>query len=96
MCIFPEGGIPPQKVFLKKFKNGPFRLAIEQKRKIIPITMPDNKHIFPQEYYKGRPGIVRIKVHAAIQEVKNISVENLKNNVYNTIFEQLKKYGSNK
>ena len=95
MCIFPEGGIPKQEVFLKKFKNGPFRLAIEQKRKIVPITMPDNKSMFPQEYYKGKPGIVRIKVHAAIQEVENISIENLKNTVYNTIFEQLKKYENN-
>ena len=43
MCIFPEGGIPKNDVLLKKFKNGPFRLAIEQKIDIVPITMPDNK-----------------------------------------------------
>jgi len=95
MCIFPEGGIPNQKIFLKKFKNGPFRLAKEQKRKIVPITMPDNKRVFPQEYYKGRPGIVRIKVHASVQEIENISVKNLNTTVYNTIFEQLKNYGNN-
>ena len=95
MCIFPEGGIPKKEIFLKKFKNGPFRLATEQKRKIVPITMPDNKSMFPQEYYKGKPGIVRLKVHAAIQEIENISVENLRTTVYNTIFEQLKKYENN-
>ncbi|MBT3621459.1 MAG: 1-acyl-sn-glycerol-3-phosphate acyltransferase [Flavobacteriales bacterium] len=66
MCFFPEGGIPKENVFLKKFKNGPFRLAIEQNIKIVPITMPDNKHMFPGEYFKGRPGIVRVKVHKAI------------------------------
>ena len=38
MCIFPEGGIPPASVFLKKFKNGPFKLAIEQNIAIIPIV----------------------------------------------------------
>ena len=51
MCIFPEGGIPSEKIFLKKFKNGPFRLAIEQNINIIPITLGNNKQIFPQEYF---------------------------------------------
>jgi 1-acyl-sn-glycerol-3-phosphate acyltransferase len=94
MCIFPEGGIPKENVFLKKFKNGPFRLAIEQNIKIIPITMPDNKQMFPQEYFKGRPGIVRVKVHKAIDSnsLAEKSIENLNTSVYNTIFEQLKNY----
>ena len=96
MCIFPEGGIPKADVFLKKFKNGSFRLAIEQDIKTIPITIADNKRIFPQEYFKGRPGIVRIKVHKAVKanpEDKN-AIENLNTSVYNTIFEQLNTYGS--
>tara|TARA_B100001758_G_C18373444_1_gene592816 strand:+ start:659 stop:1408 length:750 start_codon:yes stop_codon:yes gene_type:complete len=94
MCIFPEGGIPPAKIFLKKFKNGPFRLAIEQDLTIIPITIADNKTIFPAEYYKGRPGIVRLKIHNAInvKELKEKTIESLNTTVYNTIFEQLKNY----
>ena len=96
MCIFPEGGVPKADVFLKKFKNGSFRLAIEQDIKTIPITIADNKRIFPQEYFKGRPGIVRIKVHKAVKanpEDKN-AIENLNTSVYSTIFEQLNTYGS--
>jgi len=96
VCIFPEGGIPPAKIFLKKFKNGPFKLAVEKDIYIVPITLADNKRNFPQEYYKGFPGIVRVKVHKAIkanQEDKN-AIENLNTSVYNTIFEQLKIYGS--
>jgi 1-acyl-sn-glycerol-3-phosphate acyltransferase len=96
MCIFPEGGVPKADVFLKKFKNGSFRLAIEQDIKTIPITIADNKRIFPQEYFKGRPGIVRIKVHKAVKanpKDKN-AIENLNTSVYNTIFEQLNTYGS--
>ena len=95
MCIFPEGGIPNAAVFLKKFKNGPFRLSIEKKIAIVPITMPDNKEIFPQEYFKGRPGIVRIKIHKPIEVDINKSAENLNTTVYNIIFEQLKNYGNN-
>ena len=96
MCIFPEGGIPKADVFLKKFKNGSFRLAIEQDIKTIPITLPDNKSMFPQEYFKGRPGIVRIKVHKAIDpnSLAEKSIENLNTSVYNTIFDQLNTYGS--
>ena len=81
-------------VFLKKFKNGPFRLASEKKIPIIPITMPDNKKIFPQEYFKGRPGIVRIKIHKPIEISKNKNPKNLNTTVYNIIFEQLKYYGN--
>ena len=51
ICIFPEGGIPPKNIFLKNFKNGAFKLASENNIKIIPITMPDNKLMFPQTYY---------------------------------------------
>lgn len=96
VCIFPEGGIPPSKIFLKKFKNGPFKLAVEKDTYIVPITLADNKKKFPQEYYKGYPGIVRVKVHKAIKantEDKN-PIESLNTSVYNTIFEQLNIYGS--
>jgi 1-acyl-sn-glycerol-3-phosphate acyltransferase len=94
MCIFPEGGIPAKNVFLKKFKNGPFKLAMEKNISVIPVTIADNKIFFPQEYFKGRPGIVRIKIHKAIDyaKLKEKSIENLNRSVYNTIFEQLKIY----
>ena len=94
MCIFPEGGIPKADVFLKKFKNGSFRLAIEQNIKTVPITMPDSKSMFPEQYFKGRPGIVRIKIHKAIEpdNLSEKSIENLNTSVYNIIFEQLKNY----
>lgn len=94
MCIFPEGGIPKANILLKKFKNGPFRLAVEQDISIIPITLADNKKIFPQEYFKGRPGFIRVKVHKAIEpnNLEKKPIEYLNTQVYNTIFEQLKNY----
>ena len=94
MCIFPEGGIPKSDVFLKKFKNGPFRLALDKNIKIVPITMPDSKSMFPEQYFKGRPGIVRVKIHKAIgsDSLVEKSIETFNLSVYNTIFEQLKNY----
>ena len=96
VCIFPEGGIPKSSVFLRKFKNGPFKLSIEKDIYIVPISLADNKMHFPQEYYKGFPGIVRIKVHKAIKSNLNNknALKNLNTLVYNTIFDQLKSYES--
>ncbi len=98
ICIFPEGGIPPKNIFLKNFKNGAFKLASENNIKIIPITMPDNKLMFPQTYYDGYPGRARIKVHKHIDptRIKKNTPDNMKELVYNIIFDQLKKYESNK
>ena len=53
VCIFPEGGVPPPDVKLRRFKNGPFKLAIESNTKIIPVTMPNNKSHFPWNYFRG-------------------------------------------
>ena len=56
--------------------------------------MPDNKTFFPKEYFKGRPGVVRIKIHASVdpKSFSENSIKNLNTSVYNTIFEQLKNY----
>lgn len=96
MCFFAEGGIPKENIVLKKFKNGPFKLAIEKNIMIIPITMPDNKYVFPQKYFKGRPGFVRATIHKAIDpnNLQEKNINNLNKLVYNTIFNQLKNYES--
>jgi 1-acyl-sn-glycerol-3-phosphate acyltransferase len=56
--FFPEGGIltktPPEMV---SFKDGAFRLAVEQSVPIVPVTLPDNYKILPDdESYLLRPG----------------------------------------
>jgi hypothetical protein len=50
--------------------------------------------MFPEEYFKGRPGVVRVKVHKAIApaNLEEKTIESLNTSVYNTIFEQLKNY----
>ncbi len=99
VVIFPEGLIagdyPP---VLYPFKNGPFRLAIEQKIPIIPITICNNWKIMWDDgkKYGSRPGICDIRVHKPI-ETHHLDVEDedsLKEEVYNTIHQELKKYES--
>jgi 1-acyl-sn-glycerol-3-phosphate acyltransferase len=96
VCIFPEGGIPPADTILRRFKNGPFKLAIEKEMKIVPVTMPNNKKCFPWNYFQGRPRTLNIKVHAPIDCAKkeNKDVKNLNNTVYNIIFDELNNYES--
>ena len=46
ICIFPEGGVPEEHVVLDDFKDGAFRLAINHKIPIVPLTFYDNKKRF--------------------------------------------------
>jgi 1-acyl-sn-glycerol-3-phosphate acyltransferase len=78
LVIFPEGGIyaedPPR---LTKFKDGPFRMAIEKGIPIVPVTIPFN-WIFLQDTkidLKGLP--LKITYHNPI-ETKGMKLEDLK------------------
>jgi len=70
VVIFPEATIPlvypPQ---LSEFKNGAFRLAIEQKVPILPVTSIDTWKIFwnTGKVYGSRPGICHIFVHKPVE-----------------------------
>lgn len=70
MVIFPEGGIPefypPE---LVPFKNGPFRLAIELKIPIIPVTSPNMWKVCwdDAKQFGSRPGICDVYVHKPIE-----------------------------
>jgi 1-acyl-sn-glycerol-3-phosphate acyltransferase len=67
VCIFPEGGVPEdESMLLTEFKDGAFRLAIEYKIPIAPITFHDNKKRFSYTFFSGSPGIMRVFVHDII------------------------------
>lgn len=63
ICIFPEGGVPDEKVVLDEFKDGAFKMAIAHKIPVVPITFYDNKKRFSFTFFSGGPGRVRAKVH---------------------------------
>ena len=66
ITIYPEGGIPDNSVKLQKFKNGAFRMAIEQNVDMVPVTFIDNKKRFPSGKLAGCPGLLRVYVHKPI------------------------------
>ncbi len=67
VCIFPEGGVPDdESLLLNEFKDGAFRLAIEHKIPIAPMTFHDNKKRFSYTFFSGGPGVMRVRVHDII------------------------------
>lgn len=94
VVIFPEGRIPkeypPQ---LSEFKNGPFRLAIEHKIPIIPVTSKDTwKVLWDTGLARGsRPGVCHLHVHKPI-ETAHLTVEDadaLRDQVFNLMYQTL-------
>lgn len=94
LVIFPEGKIPDDyPPILDEFKNGPFRMAIENKVAIVPVSfqniwerMWDDGH-----KYGTSPGKCFIFVHEKI-ETQNLSIqdtESLKEKVYQKIKSKL-------
>ena len=67
ICIFPEGGVPNDaSIVLDSFKVGAFRLAIDHRIPVAPLTFHDNKKRLPFDIFKGSPGKMRVKVHPII------------------------------
>ncbi len=97
VVIFPEGLIadeyPP---VLQPFKNGPFRMAIEQKIGIIPVSIKNNWEIMWDDgsKYGTRPGISDVRVHKPI-ETSHLSLDDadhLRDQVYEIIHQELNGY----
>ena len=54
-----------------RFKNGPFRLAIEKQVPIVPITFMNNWLLLPDDFYRriGHPGIAHVILHDPIPTI---------------------------
>ncbi|MGB4774453.1 MAG: lysophospholipid acyltransferase family protein [Daejeonella sp.] len=97
LVIFPEGLIsdeyPP---VLYPFKNGPFRLAIENNIPILPVTFHNNWKMMWDDgrKYGSRPGVCDIYVHKPI-ETGHLTIDDtdaLREKVFAIIDQQFKKY----
>lgn len=95
LVIFPEGTISGQVPKLIKFKDGPFRLAIEKQIDILPITIIGNNNILPdQGVFEGKPGRGYQFIHKPISTVGMTleNIDDLKNTVYDIINNKLAEY----
>jgi 1-acyl-sn-glycerol-3-phosphate acyltransferase len=95
LVIYPEGGMatknPPHMV---SFKDGAFRTAIEKQIPIVPVTIPYNWIILPdQKRMILRAGKVKVIFHEPI-ETKGMTLEGiplLKRQVFSAIESELSK-----
>lgn len=96
IAIYPEGGIvttdPPQ---MGNFKDGPFRLAIEKQIPIIPVTLPYNYLILPDDgsfliYWHKAKIIFHEEIDTTNLTLKDL--EALKAKTYQIIDKELKKH----
>eukprot|EP01037_Dinobryon_pediforme_P008381 gene8381-8468_t len=94
LVIFPEGKIganyPPT---LHEFKNGPFRLAIEHKVPIVPVSSANTWKMLWDDgtKYGTRPGICRFYVHKPI-DTSNLTVadaDSLRDEVYRIMHQKM-------
>lgn len=94
LIIFPEGKIddhyPPK---LGEFKNGPFRLAIDQNIALVPISISNiwQLHWDDGAKYGTKPGICDIYIHKPIETVglTDADSDGLKEKVFQLIDSKL-------
>lgn len=94
ICIFPEGGVPDDlSVVLDEFKDGAFRLAINHKIPIVPITFLDNKKRWSYTFFSGSPGKMRCIIHKFIETSKLTTddTKELNKEARNIILKELEK-----
>jgi 1-acyl-sn-glycerol-3-phosphate acyltransferase len=99
ICIFPEGGVYNDCELICEFKNGAFRLAIEHQIPIVPMTFADNLKRLPYDFLSGgSPGKMRVTIHNQINTkgLDLLSKNNLRDQTRLLIYNELKKYHSEK
>lgn len=91
ILIFPEGTIWKKTPLLKPFKNGAFKLAIENGVPIVPVTFYNNYKALPDEKYEYYPTYIKCKIHRAIK-TDHLNVDDadqLRDDIYNLIEHEL-------
>ncbi len=68
VVVFAEGGIPKDKSkILHPFKDGAFRLAIENKVPLVPVSISGSDTVFPDDgRLLARPGKIVVTIHPPI------------------------------
>lgn len=95
LIIFPEGKIDPDQYppILQPFKNGPFRMAIEQNIPIVPVSMTNVwKRMWDDGAVYGTcPGICDIYIHKPIytKELAISDADQLKERIFDLINSKL-------
>ena len=100
VLVFPEGTIPDKtKVTLLKFKDGAFRMAIENKVPVVPVTIIGAERALPDNgKFLLHPSRVRVIFHDPIEtaEMTVADAGALNQRVYATMYATLVANGGKK
>jgi 1-acyl-sn-glycerol-3-phosphate acyltransferase len=88
--MYPEGTIPAHAPRMKAFKNGAFRMAVDQKVPIVPVTWVQNYKIMldPGKLFSySLPSTVEVIVHPPVrpEEQSDDEVVHLRKRVFEII-----------
>jgi 1-acyl-sn-glycerol-3-phosphate acyltransferase len=90
IAMYPEGTIPAHAPKMKAFKNWEFKMAVDQKLPIVPITFQQNYKIMlePSNLFEySLPHAVRTVVHAPIdtKDMTDSDIPSLRKSVFSQI-----------
>ena len=94
IVIFPEGRVPEKNIRLGEFKLGAFKLAINNRVPIIPLSFVDNKRKYPEDQLDLQLGCLRVFIHTPIPTI-NVTLNNsilLKQKTFEIINKKLIEY----
>lgn len=93
LAIFPEGTIPQQgSPKMISFKDGPFRIAIEKQIPVVPVTIPYNWIILPDDgKFTPHRHLLKTIIHEPIETkgMTNADVDSLKEKTFRIIEKEL-------
>lgn len=96
LVMYPEGGIrTPALPQLARFKNGPFKVAIQKQVPVVPVTIPYNGSILPNDRkLLMRPRRPLMIFHEPISTagMDEHDIEALKQQVFERITQELASY----
>ncbi len=94
IAMYPEGTIPDDAPKMKHFKNGAFKLAVENQVPIVPITWHANYKVMldPSKFWEfSLPQIIRVTIHPPIftSGMSDHDVVSLREQVWKTIHQAI-------
>lgn len=95
MVIYPEGTIASHKKVLSKFKDGAFKVALETKSPLVPVSIIFSDRVLPEDgMFSIYPGKIQVIIHEPIptQNLTENELEDLKNKVQQILFNTLAPY----
>ncbi len=95
LIIFPEATTSSKAPQLLNFKNGAFNMAVSRGIPVIPVTFVDNWRLWHyDEKWNGRPGKVRVIVHAPLYPADDSvdEINRLRHEAHDIITRTMKRY----